>query len=144
MPVYKWGEEDSEADCCTWILRAFIWSVFVGVGIFLIIFGCDELATCEHSMLPMFILVTGCTIVAGCALSLLAAVILGCQLSWRNGGYYLLLLYSVSPLPQWDLGTIMGIPMRCWISQTPFEFSCLMRILALTGIPMGSWNSEGI
>ena len=104
MPVYKWGEEDSEADCCTWILRTFIWSVFVGVGIFLIIFGCDELATCEHSMLPMYILVTGCTIVAGCALSLLAAVILGCQLSWRNGGYYLMLLYGVFYFIWWLAG----------------------------------------
>ena len=109
MPVYKWGEEDSEADCCTWLLRIFIWSVFLGLGIFLIIFGCDELATCEHNMLPMYILVTGCTIVAGCALCLLAAVIL---LLWsldtkylgRNGGYCLILLYSVFYIIWWLAG----------------------------------------
>ena len=48
-----------------------------------------------------------------------------------------------APLPQWDLGTILGNPMRCWKSQTPLEFSYLMRILAPARIPMGSWNSEG-
>ena len=48
-----------------------------------------------------------------------------------------------TPLPQWDLGTILGNPMRCWKSRTPLEFSYLMRILAPARIPMGSWNSEG-
>ena len=56
---------------------------------------------------------------------------------------HLLAQEAPPPLPQWDLGTILGNLMRCWKSQTPLEFSCLMRILAPARIPMGSWNSEG-
>ena len=70
------AEEDGKGCDWSWILYAFAWSVFMGLGIFLIIFGYDELATCERSMLPLYILVTGCTMVAGCVLSSLAAIFL--------------------------------------------------------------------
>ena len=59
------------------------------------------------------------------------------------GDRWLAITGKQPPLPQWDLGTILGNPMRCWKSQTPLEFSYLMRILAPARIPMGSWNSEG-
>ena len=72
----KMAEEDGKGCDWSWILYLFAWSVFMGLGIFLIIFGYDELATCGHSMLPLYILVTGCTMVAGCVLSSLAGLFL--------------------------------------------------------------------
>ena len=119
------AEEGGKCSDCSWILCVFVWSVLMGLGIFLIIFGYDELDTCEDSMLPLYILVTGCTMVAGCVLSSLAGLIihlwsLDRKYLGRNGGDCVMLLYTVFCAIWWIAG--------CYWTWNQGSAGCVQRV----------------
>ena len=121
----KMAEEDGKGCDWSWILYLFAWSVFMGLGIFLIIFGYDELATCEHSMLPLYILVTGCTMVAGCVLSSLAGLLLhlwslDSKSLRRHGGDCVMRLYIVLCIIWWIAG--------CYWTWNQGDAGCAQRV----------------
>ena len=124
------NEDGASCSCsCSCMLQLFAWSVVLGVGIFLILFGSYELETCELSMLPMYILVTGCSLVAGCALRLLAAIILllSCpyqdtsNLLYRQCRFILVILFVVFYTIWWLAG--------CYWTWALGSVNCVPRVL---------------
>jgi len=105
------GDEDEQGiNWKLWIKRVASFSVILGVGIILAIFGSANLITCPKSMLPTFILVTGCIIIAGCGFALLAfACLFSCPGDIKQAlsggvGLCLCMLYLVLYLVWWVAG----------------------------------------
>ena len=98
-------EEEQGINWKVWIIRLLSFSVFLGVGIILAIFGSANLSACELSMLPTFILVTGCIIIAGCGFVLLAYACLSSQKAQlQRVGTCLCLFYLVVYFVWWVAG----------------------------------------
>ena len=135
------GDEEEEEEGINWkmwIIRVSSFSVVLGVGIILAIFGSANLSACERSMLPTFIIVTGCIIIAGCGFGVLALACLSCcpndikQVLSGGVGTCLFLLYLVVYFVWWVAG--------CYWAWTVGSVLCVPRVynvaLVVTIVPI--------